>query len=184
MTTSIKQDTPIWDLTLVVWPLVALSAVADAIGFVRLAPSFGLPPWASALAVIPIKLIEWKALTFGVRLWHKCWRGKLQSPVYVIIWSVAVALSALATHATMYTVLATADYTATRNVETRGNLALAHQRVSGQLDTFTKSPPRPMNTVEKDLAWANSVIRPALDCTRAPTRARAPAKGSSNCARS
>jgi hypothetical protein len=168
MTVSTEQDTRTWDMTLVVRLLIALSAVTDAVGFLRLAPSFGLPAWVAALAVIPIKLIEWKALTLSARLWRKGWRGKLQCPVYWIIWSAAVALSGLATHATTYTLVATADYTATKNAETRGNIAAAHQRVTVQLDTLTRSSPRPVNTVEKDLAWANSVLRPPLDCTRVP----------------
>jgi hypothetical protein len=40
------------------------------------------------------------------RLWRQGWPGILQSPVYLIIWAIAVSLSALATHSATYTLLA------------------------------------------------------------------------------
>jgi hypothetical protein len=168
MTISTGHDTRIWDLTIIVGLVVALSAATDIAGFLCLAPSVGLPAWAAVLCVIPVKLIEWKFLTFTTRLWRQGWLGKLQSPVYFIIWGIAVGLSALAAHSTIYTLLATTDHSAAKHVETRANLASARDRNNERLDAFAKPLPRPVNTVEKDLDWANSVLRPALDCTRPP----------------
>ena len=91
MTTSTEHGTRIWDLTIIVWLVVALSAATDIAGFLRLAPSVGLPAWAAVLCVIPVKLIEWKFLTFATRLWRQGWLGKIQSPVYSIVWGIAVA---------------------------------------------------------------------------------------------
>jgi hypothetical protein len=163
--TSIKQNERIWDLTIIVGLIVALSAAADVAGFMRFAPSLGLPTEAAALCVLPIKLIEWKFLTIAVRLWRQGWLGKFRCPVFVVIWGIAISLSALAAHATIYTMLATADHTAARNVETRRNLTVAMDRVNGQLDAFGKALPRPVKAVQGDFGWATS-RRPALDCTR------------------
>jgi hypothetical protein len=168
MTISTGHSTRNWDLTIIVGLIVALSAATDIAGFLRLAPSVGLPPLAAVVCVIPVKLIEWKFLTFATRLWRQGWLGKLQSPVYIVIWGIAVGLSALAAHSATYTLLATADHSATKRVETRANLVTARNRNNERLDAFAKPLPRPVNTVEKDLDWANSVLRPALDCTRPP----------------
>src|SRR5436305_14480540 len=132
MARSTEQDTPIWDLTTIVGFIVVLSALTDIAGFQRFAPSFGLPAWAAVLCVIPVKLIEWKFLTFALRLWRRGWLGKLQSPVYLVIWCMAVGLSALAAHSTIYTMLATADRSAAQRAEPRTNLAPALTRIDGQ----------------------------------------------------
>jgi hypothetical protein len=168
MTISTEHSTRIWDLRIIVGLIVALSAATDIAGFLRLAPSVGLPAWAAVLCVIPVKLIEWKFLTFTTRLWRQGWLGRIQSPVYFIIWAMAVGLSLLAAHSTTYTLLAAADHSAAKNVETRANLVAAWNRNNERLDAFAKPLPRPVNTVEKDLDWAHSVLRPALDCTRPP----------------
>ena len=168
MTMSTEQGTRIWDLTIIVGFVVALSTATDIAGFLRFAPSVGLPAWVAVLCVIPVKLIEWRFLTFTTRLWRQGWLGKLQSPIYLFIWGIAVSLSALAAHSATYTLLATTDYSAAKHVETRVNLVAARDRNNERLDAFAKPLPRPMNTVEKDLDWANSVLRPALDCTRSP----------------
>src|SRR5436190_11392739 len=161
-----EQDTRIWDLTIIVGLLVALSALTDIAGFLRFAPSFGLPAWAAVLCVMPVKLIEWKFLTFTARLWRQGWAGKLQSPMVLLPWGIAACLSALAAHATIYTMFATADHTAARNVETRRNLATALDRINGQLDAFPKPLPRPAKTVEQEYGWATSVRPPPRNCTR------------------
>ena len=148
--------------------MVALSVATDIAGFLRLAPSLGLPAWVAVLCVIPVKLVEWKFLTFAARLWRQGWLGKLQCPVYLIIWGIAVGLSLLAAHSATYSLLATTDHGAAKLVETRANLVVARDRNNERLDAFARPLPRPMNTVEKDLEWANSVLRPALDCTRPP----------------
>jgi hypothetical protein len=109
----------------------------------------------------------WKFLTFTTRLWRQGWLGKLQSPVYCIVWVIAVSLSALAAHSSIYTILAAADRGASKNVETRANLTIALDRVNGQLDAFTRPLPRPVTTVEEELRWATS-LRPSLDCARPP----------------
>jgi hypothetical protein len=59
-----------WDLWLVVYAIVALSAATDICGFRRFAPTLGLPIWAGVLCVVPIKLIEWQFLTFANRLFQ------------------------------------------------------------------------------------------------------------------
>jgi hypothetical protein len=161
------QGARTWDLTIIVGLIVALSAVTDIAGFLRFAPSVGLPDWAAVLCVIPVKLIEWKFLTFSSRLWRQGWLGKLQSPVYCIVWAIAVSLSALAAHSTIYTILAAAERSASKNVETRANFTIALDRVNGQLDAFTRPLPRPVTTVEEELRWTTS-LRPSLDCARPP----------------
>ena len=161
------QHARTWDLTLVIAFLVALSAVADVAAFLRFAPAIGLPAWLGPIFVVPLKLIEWRCLTLAVRLWHTSLVGKLQSPVYVIVWALAVGLSALAAHSTIYTLLATADRNATTSAETRAHLVTALERTNGQLDAFQKPLPRPAKTVEQELGWATSVRAPPRNCARA-----------------
>src|ERR1700730_10971518 len=95
-----------WDLWLVVYAIVALSAATDIYGFQRLGPSLGLPGWAGALWVIPIKFVEWKFLTFALRLFRSGLLGKLVCPAPVFAWCIAFFLSTLAAHSTIYNTLA------------------------------------------------------------------------------
>jgi hypothetical protein len=161
-----------WDLVLVVYAIVALSAAADICGFLRFAPILGVPAWAGLVCVIPIKLIEWRFLTFAMRLWGAGLLGRFVSPVPVAPWCLAVCLSALAAHATIYNALASADHAQAKKVETRANLVAAFEGVKAQLESLSKSPPRPVKIVEQSLAWKpllESVRRATRDCTRFPT---------------
>ena len=111
-----------WDLWLVVYAIVALSAATDICGFQRFAPTLGLPVWAGILCVVPIKLIEWQFLTFANRLFQNGLLGKTVSPVPVVAWCLAVCLSMLAAHSTIYNLLASADRITANSAETRANL--------------------------------------------------------------
>jgi hypothetical protein len=161
-----------WHLSLIVYAIVALSAATDTCGFLRFAPTLGVPAWAGTVCVIPVKLIEWQFLTFATRLWDAGVFGKFASPVPVVPWCFAVCLSALAAHATIYNALASADRAQAKKVETRANLAAAFEGVKAQLGSLSKLPPRPVKVVEQDLAWKSlldSVRRATRDCTRLPT---------------
>ena len=46
-----------WDLALIVYAIVGLSAATDICGFQRFAPTLGVPVWAGLVCVLPIKLI-------------------------------------------------------------------------------------------------------------------------------
>ena len=118
-----------WHLALIVYAIVALSAATDICGFQRFAPTLGLPAWAGLVCVIPIKLIEWQFLTFAMRLWGAGLLGWLISPAPVLPWFLAVYLSALAAHSTIYNALASADHAQAKRAETRANLAAAFEGV-------------------------------------------------------
>jgi hypothetical protein len=160
------KGTRTWDLKLVIVLVAALSVVTDMVGFLRFASSLGLPAWAAALGVIPTKLIEWKFLAFGAQLWQRGWLGKLQAPVCVPIWFLAVGLSALAAHATIFNALATADHTLASKVEARANLATSLSRVNARLEAFSKPLPRPAKMVEQALGWAASAPTVSRNCMR------------------
>ena len=165
------QCTSIRLLQLVVVSIVILSVCTDVAGFLRFAPSLGLPTWAAVLCVIPTKLVESSFLMFGARLWRQGWLGKLQSPVYVAIWAIAVGLSALAAYGTVFNALAAADNGAATRAETRVILVAALARTNAQLDSFSKPLPRPVRTVEQDLSWAVSVAAVTRHCLRRPALA-------------
>jgi hypothetical protein len=168
MMSGADQCTSIRWLQSVVVSIVVLSVCTDVAGFLRFAPSLGLPTWAAVLCVIPTKLVEWSFLMFGARLWRQGWLGKLQSPVYVVIWAIAVGLSALAAYGTVFSALAAADNGAATKAETRLNLVSALARTNAQLDSFAKPVPRPASTVEQDLSWAASVPTVTRHCLRRP----------------
>src|SRR5262245_61179154 len=71
----------VWHLAVIVYAIVVLSAATDTCGFLRFAPTLGVPAWAGLVCVIPIKLIEWQFLTFATRLWDAGVLGKFAWPV-------------------------------------------------------------------------------------------------------
>src|SRR6516165_4231822 len=95
-----------WDLRLVVYAIVVISAATDVYGFQRFAPTLGLPAWAGALWVIPIKSIEWKFLTFAMRVLRSGLLGKVIFLAPVITWCITVFMSMLAAQSTIYHTLA------------------------------------------------------------------------------
>jgi hypothetical protein len=109
----------VWDLYSVVYAIVVLSAATDVYGFQRFAPLLGLPAWAGALCVIPIKLVEWKFLTFATRLYQSGWLGTIICPVPAVAWCLAAFLSMLAADSTIYDLLASADRAIAKAAETR-----------------------------------------------------------------
>jgi hypothetical protein len=99
----------IWDLWLVVYAIVALSAATDVCGFMRFAPAFGLPSWAGALCVVPIKLIEWRFLTFATRLLQSGLLGRIICSMPVMTWCLSASFSMIAAHSTIYDMFASPD---------------------------------------------------------------------------
>jgi hypothetical protein len=161
-----------WDLALIVLLVMILSVATDIAGFLRFAPGFGIPDWAAVVCVVPTKLIEWRFLTFAARLWRRNWLGMVQAPIFVFIWGLAVALSALAAQATIVSALTAADHGAVARAELRTNLATALARVNGQLEAFAKPLPRPVQTVQQALSWATSVASVTGNCVWSRREAR------------
>jgi hypothetical protein len=159
-----------WDLRLIVYAIVALSAVIDICGFQRFAPALGLPAWAGALCVIPIKLVEWNFLSFATRLCQSGWLGTIVCPAPAVAWCLAAFLSMLAADSTIYDVLATADRTSAKAAETRENVTAALGGVKAQLALVSTPLPRPSKLVEQELGWEpllpEAVRRATRDCTR------------------
>ena len=67
-----------WSLRLTVCSIALLALIADIYGFLRFAPTIGLPRWAAVVCVMPIKAVEWSFLIFAHRLWASNW---LESPI-------------------------------------------------------------------------------------------------------
>ena len=166
MVTSTRHLERTWDLSLVIAALVALSAAADIAAFLRFAPALGLPAWGAPVFAVSLKVAEWRCPTIAERLWRTRLLGKLISPVFVIIWALAVGLSGLAAHSTIYALFADTDRSATKTAETRTNLVTALERTNGRLDAFQKPLPRPAKSVEQELGWATSVSTPPRFCGR------------------
>jgi len=159
-----------WDLWLVVYAIVALSAATDICGFQRFAPTLGLPAWAGALCVIPVKLIEWRFLTFTLRLFQCGFVGKLVSTVPVLVWCLAVCTSMLAAHSTIYDMFTSADSISTKASETRTNLTAAFKSINAQLELVSNPLPRPSKIVEQALGWEPLLPEPVRRATRECTR--------------
>jgi hypothetical protein len=136
-----------------VYAIVALSAATDIYGFHRFAPTLGLPAWAGALCVIPIKLIEWHFLTFATRLFGSGALGKVIPPVPAAVWFFAASLTMLAARSTLYDILASADRASSKAADTRANLTAAFEGVKAQLELVSKPMPRPSKIVEQALGW-------------------------------
>jgi hypothetical protein len=158
------------DLWLVVYAIVALSAATDICGFQRFAPTLGLPGRAGALCVIPVKLIEWRFLTFAQRLFQCGFTGKFVCVVPVLAWCVAVSMSMLAAHSTIYDMLTSADGISTKAAETRSNMTAAFKSVTAQLELVSNPLPRPSKIVEQALGWEPQLPEPVRRATRDCTR--------------
>ena len=65
-----------WSLRLTVCSIALLALIADIYGFLRFAPTIGLPRWAAVVCVMPIKAVEWSFLIFAHRLWASNSLGK------------------------------------------------------------------------------------------------------------
>jgi hypothetical protein len=159
-----------WDLWLIVYAIVALSAATDICGFQRFAPTLGLPAWAGALCVIPVKLIEWRFLTFAQHLFQCGFLGKSVSAAPVLAWCLAVNMSMLAAHSTIYDMLTYADGISAKAVETRSNTTAAFKSVTARLELVSKPLPRPSKIVEQALGWEPQLPEPVHRATRDCTR--------------
>jgi hypothetical protein len=170
MGTRKLRDVGDWDLWLVVYAIVALSAATDMYGFQRFAPALGLPAWAGALWVIPIKFVEWKFLTFATRIFRSSALGKFIFSAPVAAWCIAVLMSMLAAQSTIYNVFASAERVRAKNVETRANLSAESRAIKAQIASLSDPHlPRPAKVVEAALAWfalPEEVRRITRDCTR------------------
>jgi hypothetical protein len=158
------------DLWLVVYAIVALSAATDVYGFQRFATTLGLPAWAGALGVMPIKFVEWKFLTFAVRLFRSGTVGKLVSFAPVMAWCIAVSLSMLAAHSSIRDTLASVGRAQAKKTETRAHLAAELSAVDAQITSLSEPrAPRPVKVVEEALEWIalpDDVRRLTHNCTR------------------
>jgi hypothetical protein len=144
----------IWCLRLTVASIVLLALIVDISGFLRFAPAVGLPRWAAIACMIPIKGIEWTFLILAHRLWVTSWLGKLLSPIPVVLWFAAFALSSVAVHSVIYSMLASADHSAAQKSETRANLKVTLAGVDAQIASLSKpAVPRPLKTVQEELGW-------------------------------
>ena len=160
----------IWYLRLTVGSIALLALVAEICGFLRLASTIGLPWWAAVVFVVPIIAIEWGFLIFARRLWARGWLGKLLSPIPVLAWLVAIAVSLVAVHSATYVMLASADRSAAQKGETRTNLKATLAELEAQIASLSKANvPRPLKTVREALEWvalAPSLRRATDDCQR------------------
>jgi hypothetical protein len=160
----------IWCLKVTVGSIALLALIADICGFLRFAPTIGLPWWAAVLCVIPIKTAEWSFLIFARRLWASSWLGKLMSPILVALWLAAFALSSVAAHSVIYFMLASADHSAAQKSETRTNLKATLAALEAQIASLSRANvPRPLKTIQEALDWialAPSLRRATDDCQR------------------
>ncbi len=160
----------IWYLRLTVGGIALLALVAEVCGFLRFAPTIGLPWWAAVVCVIPIIAIEWGFLIFARRLWARGWLGKLLSPFPVLAWFVAIAVSSVAVQSVIYSMLASADRSAAQKSEWRTNLKATLAGLDAQITSLSKTNvPRPLKTVHEALEWvalAPSLRRATDDCQR------------------
>ena len=160
----------IWRLKLTVGGIALLALIADIYGFLRFAPTIGLPWWAAVVCVIPIKAVEWSFLIFAHRLWASSWLGKLLTPIPVVLWFAALALSSVALHSVICFMLASADHTAAQKSETRTNFKATLADLEAQIASLSKAGvPRPLKTVQEALDWialAPSLRRATDDCQR------------------
>jgi hypothetical protein len=159
-----------WDFAVVVYAVVVLSAATDVYGFQRFAPALGLPAWAGSLWVIPVKFVEWKFLTFALRLFKSGLPGKFIFPATVVAWCIAVLMSMLAAHSTVYNALASGERFRAKKVETRANLSAELDALKAQIASLSDPRiPRPVKVVEETLGWLalpEDVRRITRDCTR------------------
>jgi hypothetical protein len=157
-----------WDLWLVVYAIVALSGATDVHALARFALTLGMPAWAGALWVIPIKFVEWKFLTFAACIFRSGPLGKFVFIAPVIAWCIAVSM--LAAHSTIHHTLASAGRIQAKRVETRSNLSSALVAIEAQMKSLTDlRAPRPVKVVEEALAWValpEDVRRSTRNCTR------------------
>ena len=160
----------IGEFKLIVGGIVVLALIVDVYGFLRFAPTIGLPWWAAVACVIPVKAVEWRFLTFARRLSTTGWAGKLLSGVPVVVWLAAVGLSATAVHSTIHSMQDSADLGAAKKRETRSNLKATLASVDAQLATLSKpSAPRPVRSVQEAMGWVALpplVRRVTEDCRR------------------
>ena len=158
------------EFRLIVGGIVVLALIVDVYGFLRFAPTIGLPWWAAVACVIPIKAVEWRFLTLAHRLSTIGWTGKLLSVVPVVVWLAAVGLSATAVHSTIHSMQDSADLSVAKKRETRTNLKATLASVDAQLATLSKpSAPRPPRSVQEALGWVALpplVRRATDDCRR------------------
>jgi hypothetical protein len=141
------------DIWIVVYAIVALSAATDVYAFARFAPALGLPAWAGALWVFPIKFVEWKFLTFAASTFRSGLLGKLVFIAPAIAWCLAVALSKLAAHSTIHHTLASASRIQAKKFETRKNVSATLFAIEAQMKSLSDPRgSRPVKVVEEALA--------------------------------
>jgi hypothetical protein len=118
----------------------------------------------------PTAVVEWKFLTFASRLFRSRFLGKSVCLAPVAAWCIAVLMSMLAAHSTVYNALASGERLRAKKVETRANLSAELDALRAQIASLSDPRiPRPVKVVEETLGWfalPEDVRRITRDCTR------------------
>jgi hypothetical protein len=159
-----------WELRLIVYSVLALNLAVELAGLARLAPAIGLPEWVAFVCVVPLKAIECRFLIYMHRLWTVGAAGTIMVFPLGIVFALAVAVGAISSHATLHSILGTADHRSAKKAEERTNLKASLALVEAQLTAAsTPNVPKPAETLQATLDWYGlpRAVRQATDnCTR------------------